>query len=127
MADPEKSPFASCSLGEHIVRGAIGIVAISSALVLVAVTGGAALAAAAALGLGVLALVALRGCPMCWTIGLVETFISTRQRRRAVQTTGIPPEPALRLQDRMTIVLKSAPSRACPCNEAKPDRSPQQP
>ena len=30
------------------------------------------------LGAGVAALVALRGCPMCWTVGLVETLSQGR-------------------------------------------------
>ena len=31
------------------------------------------------LGAGVAALVALRGCPMCWTVGLVETLSQGRR------------------------------------------------
>jgi uncharacterized membrane protein YedE/YeeE len=34
-------------------------------------------------GAGVLALVALRGCPMCWTVGLVETLSQGRRRSTA--------------------------------------------
>ena len=32
-----------------------------------------------ALGAGVAAFVALRGCPMCWTMGLVETLLQGRR------------------------------------------------
>jgi uncharacterized membrane protein YedE/YeeE len=33
----------------------------------------------ASLSAGVAALVALRGCPMCWTVGLVETLAQGRR------------------------------------------------
>ena len=60
--------FGSASLGAHLMRG----------------TAAAALLAFAiahqttqpwlSLGAGVAALVALRGCPMCWAVGLIETL-----------------------------------------------------
>ena len=60
--------FASSSITEHVVRGAVGIGAFA----------GAALCGAQspllALALLPVALVALRGCPMCWTMGLIETI-----------------------------------------------------
>jgi hypothetical protein len=68
--------FASKSLGEHLLRGLIGV--------------GALVAAAAYGGLGwpllvllPMALVALRGCPACWTIGLVQTVWAKVRRRPA--------------------------------------------
>ena len=59
--------FASKNVGEHLVRGALGIVALHWAITLSATQPFGALA------LGVSALIALRGCPLCWTIGLVQT------------------------------------------------------
>jgi hypothetical protein len=60
--------FASRTLGEHLLRGAIGAAAIAAAL---SVANGPS--ALAAIPLALAALVALRGCPMCWTVGLLET------------------------------------------------------
>lgn len=60
--------FASESLIGHLLRGGIGI-----GLLVWAIqhqTQGA-LSWAAALG----ALLAFRGCPMCWTVGLVESVL----------------------------------------------------
>ncbi len=58
--------FASKSLTEHLLRGLVGVGALAT------------LAAYGSLGWPMLlllpvALVALRGCPTCWTIGLVQT------------------------------------------------------
>ena len=72
-----KSPaglFATQTPSGHLIRGVAAF-----ALLFVAIgqqhahPGGSVLA-------GLLALVALRGCPACWTIGLVET-IQQRLRR----------------------------------------------
>lgn len=62
------SPFASKTLAHHLLRGgaAAGLIALAIELnrdlPLLAVIAGVA------------AIVALRGCPMCWTIGLFETL-----------------------------------------------------
>jgi hypothetical protein len=60
--------FGSKTIAAHMVRGAI-----AAALIIWALShqsSDPALAAAA----GVLAVVAMKGCPMCWTIGLLETI-----------------------------------------------------
>ncbi len=79
MDQSSKTLFASPSLGQHLVRGAIGFGAISAAIAL-----GAANTAwwtlPAALALAGAALVAFRGCPVCWTIGLVETGYRSLKR-----------------------------------------------
>jgi hypothetical protein len=59
--------FASQSLVEHLLRGLLGIAAVGCAVLL---SGSQPWAAS---GLLVLGMLALRGCPMCWTIGLFET------------------------------------------------------
>ena len=64
--------FASKSLVEHALRGVIGVSAIVAAVVVGRVPGGVAVVAS--LGLAAIALVAFRGCPICWTIGMVETM-----------------------------------------------------
>ena len=63
--------FASKSLLEHVVRGLIGFATILAAISVGRETGVAALLAS--LGLAAVALVAFRGCPVCWTIGMFET------------------------------------------------------
>ena len=67
--------FASDTLLKHGLRGAVGIGALWCAVTTAAIHPWGSLA------LGVLALLAFRGCPICWTIGLVETA-SQRWRSR---------------------------------------------
>lgn len=69
--------FASQSIAEHVLRGVIGIGAIWLAIDLSA-------SPWLSLGLGVVALLAFRGCPMCWTIGLVQTIQSRIAASRSI-------------------------------------------
>ena len=62
--------FASKTITEHLLRGAIGIAAFVAAAVL------GTLQPLLALALLPVALIALRGCPLCWTMGLVQTAIA---------------------------------------------------
>ncbi|TPG16453.1 hypothetical protein EAH87_14595 [Sphingomonas koreensis] len=64
--------FASKSPIEHCVRGVVGIAAIAAAIFLGRAPG--AVAIAGSLALSVVALVAFRGCPVCWTIGMGNWF-----------------------------------------------------
>jgi hypothetical protein len=59
--------FASKSLVQHLARGLVGIGAFIASVFWATSQPWLSVAALA------LALVALRGCPMCWTIGLWET------------------------------------------------------
>lgn len=59
--------FASRTVAEHLARGALGLGAFAAAMLL-------APSHPWALALLPLAFVALRGCPMCWTLGLIETL-----------------------------------------------------
>ena len=68
--------FASGSITEHALRGVVGFGAIVWAIKLTNLTGPAPLAGSIALG--VLALIAFRGCPICWTIGLGQTLFQRR-------------------------------------------------
>jgi hypothetical protein len=72
---PQQSSFASPSLSRHLARGAIGFGLIGSAIGLTPSVGPEMLL------LAPLGMVALRGCPMCWTLGLVETISAGRLRR----------------------------------------------
>jgi hypothetical protein len=66
--------FASVSLLGHLLRGAIGV-----ALTVFAIDHQTS-PALALLAIGA-AIFAFRGCPMCWTIGLVETIIQVGKQR----------------------------------------------
>lgn len=77
--------FASKTIAEHLVRGALGLASITVAIVAWPfATGGAIEIVGRALA-ALAALVMLRGCPMCWLYGLVETVVA-RVRGRAVPT-----------------------------------------
>lgn len=66
--------FASNTLVEHVLRGVVGIGALWLAIA------SAATHPWGSLALGAVVLIAFRGCPICWTIGLLET--ARRQWRR---------------------------------------------
>ncbi|CAN7521555.1 hypothetical protein LJR220_004729 [Bradyrhizobium sp. LjRoot220] len=66
--------FASNTLVEHVLRGVVGIGALWLAIAIAATHPWGSLA------LGAVVLIAFRGCPICWTIGLLET--ARRQWRR---------------------------------------------
>lgn len=68
LAKSPRGLFASRTLSGHLVRGAIAL-----ALLYLAIGQQHVHPAGSALA-GLLALVAMRGCPACWTIGLVETI-----------------------------------------------------
>lgn len=67
--------FASSSLPRHLVRGVIGFGSLIVSVALIPTVGPVSLLL---LPLGVLA---LRGCPMCWTIGLIQTISRGRLQR----------------------------------------------
>ncbi|QTE03052.1 hypothetical protein [Streptomyces cyanogenus] len=70
--------FASKSVPRHLARGAIGFGLIIGSLALVPVAGPATLLAAP------LALIAFRGCPTCWMVGLAQTISLGRLERQCV-------------------------------------------
>ena len=65
--------FGSTSIAAHLTRGVI-----AAALIAWAVLDESSNPAVAVIAI-VLALVAMRGCPMCWVLGLVET-VGNRMR-----------------------------------------------
>ncbi|WP_405645006.1 hypothetical protein [Streptomyces uncialis] len=67
--------FASASLPRHLLRGGAGFGALAGSVLLIPAVGPFSLV------LAPLGLLALRGCPMCWTIGLVQTVSRGRLRR----------------------------------------------
>lgn len=60
--------FGSAFLSAHLMRGAVAAVLLAWAIVHQTAHPWLSLVA------GVAALVTLRGCPICWTVGLVETL-----------------------------------------------------
>ncbi len=70
-----RSPLASGSVREHLLRGAAGLIAAVLAIVLVTVVGPISLT------LLPVTAVAWRGCPTCWTVGLLGTLADDRARR----------------------------------------------
>jgi hypothetical protein len=74
--------FASRTIAKHLARGAVGIAAL-----VVALTAGPAHPLLYVVLLPA-ALVALRGCPTCWTIGLVQTIAARIAGRHAAGACG---------------------------------------
>ena len=72
--------FGSAFLGAHLMRGAAAAALLAWAIVHQTAHPWLSL------GAGVAALVALRGCPMCWTVGLIETL---SQGRRSPYLQGL--------------------------------------
>ncbi|MFJ4779074.1 hypothetical protein [Streptomyces sp. NPDC088762] len=70
--------FASASLPRHLVRGAIGFGSLIGAFALLPVVG------VGSLLLAPVGVVALRGCPMCWAVGLAQTLSRGRLKRECV-------------------------------------------
>ena len=69
--------FASASVPRHLLRGAVGLAAFIAAFVLMGTIG------AAGLLLLPVAALAWRGCPTCWTVGLLQTRACAMKRPRA--------------------------------------------
>jgi hypothetical protein len=70
-----KTMFASSGLVEHLVRGVVGICALNYAISI------SAPHPIYSLILAGVSLLAFRGCPICWTIGFVETTYRQFKRR----------------------------------------------
>ena len=60
--------FVSSSFTEHLIRGLVGITALSTAVWVGTDAGWPAVLVSVALGL--VSLIAFRGCPVCWSMGL---------------------------------------------------------
>ncbi|MFI0351705.1 hypothetical protein [Actinomadura sp. 9N407] len=71
----EQRGFASTSLPRHLLRGGLGFGALIGSFALIPALGPASLL------LLPVGLLALRGCPTCWTIGLIQTISQGRLQR----------------------------------------------
>ncbi|MFC7219682.1 hypothetical protein ACFQLX_16155 [Streptomyces polyrhachis] len=67
--------YTSSSLPRHLIRGAFGFAALIGSIALIPITGPLSLLLLPP------GLLALRGCPMCWTIGLIQTLSRNRLQR----------------------------------------------
>ncbi|MFF9909191.1 hypothetical protein [Streptomyces sp. NPDC013457] len=75
---PAPPDFASTSVPRHLARGVIGFGLGIGSIALVPVVGPVSLLAAP------LALIAFRGCPTCWMVGLAQTISRGRLERQCV-------------------------------------------
>ncbi|WP_439959593.1 hypothetical protein [Streptomyces luteocolor] len=75
---PPRADFAGSSVPRHLVRGALGFGLVIGSIGLVPVVGPVSLLAAP------LALIAFRGCPTCWLVGLGQTMSRGRLERTCV-------------------------------------------
>lgn len=78
---PPRPDFASSSVPRHLARGALGFGLIIGSIALVPTLGPAALLAAP------LSLIAFRGCPTCWLVGLAQTVSRGRLQRECANGT----------------------------------------
>jgi uncharacterized membrane protein YdbT with pleckstrin-like domain len=69
---PSRSPLASSTVHRHLLRGVIGVVAVAGAILLFGVLGPVSLV------LLPVAVVAWRGCPTCWAVGMMGTLSDRR-------------------------------------------------
>jgi hypothetical protein len=72
MRRSSRSPLASSSVHRHLLRGAIGLLAVLGAILLFGVPGPVSLV------LLPVAVVAWRGCPTCWAVGMMGTLSDRR-------------------------------------------------
>ena len=71
----EDTLFASKSVARHYVRGALGLALVLLGMLLTPAFGPSALL------IGLPALVLWRGCPTCWTVGLMQTKQACETKR----------------------------------------------
>ncbi|MFG2823136.1 hypothetical protein ACGFX4_27360 [Kitasatospora sp. NPDC048365] len=74
-AGTDRPDFSSPSLPRHLARGAAGFGLLVGPVALVPVLGPAVLLLVPA------GLLVLRGCPMCWAVGLAQTVSRGRLRK----------------------------------------------
>jgi hypothetical protein len=74
--------FASKTIAAHLIRGAIAATLITWAWLHQSSDPVFAVAA------GAVAMVAMRGCPLCWTVGLVETIAERIKGREDRYASG---------------------------------------
>ncbi len=81
MTEPVQSVLASKSVARHLARGALGFGLIGVAIALTRSVGPLALL------LAPFGLVALRGCPTCWVVGLLQTMSAGHLERSCTEAS----------------------------------------
>ena len=78
--------FGNRTIGLHLLRGALGLAALGGSLSTMNRTMWPSLLLLPA------ALLLLKGCPMCWTIGLIETIVMVvhKHNERHFTSAGCP-------------------------------------
>lgn len=79
MPEPMQSMIASKTVARHLARGALGFGLIGAAIALSTRIGPVALL------LAPFGLVALRGCPTCWIVGLIQTISAGHLERSCTE------------------------------------------
>jgi hypothetical protein len=74
----DQDSFASSSVPVHLLRGVLGLTLLVAAFALIPAVGPVTLL------LAPFGVVALRGCPTCWAIGLAATMARGRRERACV-------------------------------------------
>lgn len=72
MTTSSRAPLASSSVHRHLLRGAVGLLAVLGTILLFGVLGPVSLI------LLPVAVVAWRGCPTCWAVGMMGTLSDRR-------------------------------------------------
>jgi hypothetical protein len=72
MTTTSRSPLASSSVHRHVLRGMVGLLAVLAAILLFGVLGPVSLVFLS------VAVVAWRGCPTCWAVGMMGTLSDRR-------------------------------------------------
>jgi hypothetical protein len=88
MPEQDQRPLARASLTRHLTRGAIGFGLLGSTLALTPNLGPSALL------LALPGMVALRGCPTCWVLRLIETVSAGRVKRDCDEMGCTPRRPS---------------------------------
>lgn len=87
MTKAPMTVFASKSLPEHFIRGALGLACLYIGYKL-AGPAHSYMAFGTGLAFFGLSLWALRGCPVCWTVGLINTVAGLLHRKQ--QASALP-------------------------------------
>jgi hypothetical protein len=87
--------FGNRTIGLHLARGILGVAALYGSL---SIMRGSFLPSLILLAA---AIFLLKGCPMCWTLGLIETIVMTIHKRNERKFESLNPESLLNV-DRKT-------------------------
>jgi hypothetical protein len=76
-----RSLYASKSIIEHLFRGVVGFGGVAGAIWFASAS--IPMATLGVIASSSVAFVAFRGCPICWTVGLVNTLLNTKLKAKS--------------------------------------------